>query len=228
MSAFTPEHKAERNKVLTASDACYLYGLGFKGRSLDMVAAEKRGEIEDKWCGSALTAMGNFLEPDVAYNVRQYYGEDFTEQEWVVRGDLGATLDMRSFQRIVEIKTYPGFPSKATKLDLEDGVPDKYFVQLIHQMAASGAEIGAVANLFAGESEEDGEIEMQIWLREWRREDVAPIIDEHIAAVEAFWTDQVSIYSGTKPIEKEWKYGNGANFVSKVVEFKAQKPPIGE
>ncbi len=149
----TAEQRQERTTYLGASDAAAVLGMSRWSSPLQ-VWAEKTGLVVPEDISDRLPVkMGNKLEQVVAELFMEETGKNVHRVNETVFHPkypfIAANLDRRVVgeKAVLEIKTASGW--KAKEWEGEE-IPPEYILQVMHQLAVSGAEVGYIAVLIGG------------------------------------------------------------------------------
>lgn len=174
---------SERVNYLGASEAAAVLGLSRWGTPLS-VWAEKTGQIEpDDISENLAVELGNELEDFVARKFEKKTGKKVERVPETIYHPLypflGANLDRRVVgeNAILEAKTCSAW--KAREWDQEE-MPIEYIVQVMHQLAVSGAEKGYLAVLIGNQD---------FKIKEIFRDDKA--LEDLVRREVSFWCDFV-------------------------------------
>ena len=186
-----------RKKGIQASEAAAIFGLSPYMTAYDLYRL-KRGKATDKdLSDNDRVAYGQAAEP----LIRGIFALDFPQYEItyrqydIYRNDripfIGATLDGELFDTenlrsgILEIKTCLISSATLSQEWQGDRIPDQYYVQIVHQLAATGFDFVKLAALLRYEI--DGEKFSRIIYRHYERADLESDIAYLIAEEEKFW-----------------------------------------
>ncbi|MBQ1847279.1 MAG: YqaJ viral recombinase family protein [Clostridia bacterium] len=186
-----------RKKGIQASEAAAILGKSPYVTAYDLYQL-KRGKIKDKdLSDNDRVAYGQAAEPLIrgifALDYPQY---EITYRQYdIYRNDdrpyIGATLDGELFDTdtlrsgILEIKTCLISSALLSQEWQGDHIPDQYYVQIVHQLAATGFDFVKLAALLRYEI--DGEKFSRIIYRHYERADLAADITYLIGQEEIFW-----------------------------------------
>lgn len=179
----TAEQKQLRAKGIGASESPAILGVDPYRSPLD-VYLRKLGLVED--VETHHTERGTFLEPALREWANARLGVRFVASQSLVHPERphvlatpdGVLADGNRVAAVLELKS-PGPRTWHEWGDAEDGVPDRYVVQVAQQMAVTGAEVAHVAALI------DGDLRLYKIRRD--RELEAFLLD----TVERFWREHV-------------------------------------
>lgn len=160
----TTEQKQLRRKYLGASDAAAALGLS-PYKSPVALAMEKRGEIaEDESIGDSLAVrLGIAMERAIIDAAAEKIGVSVIADEMMIHPNrimacnfdaIGLENDAGKRFLPLEAKYVEHFEQWGPVEAGLDGVPQQYAVQVVHQIAVSGARRGFLAAYFAGRGRE--------------------------------------------------------------------------
>ena len=190
---------AARKNGIQASEAAAIIGKSPYLSAYDLYQL-KRGKVKDKdLSDNDRVAYGQAAEP----HLRALFALDFPQYEItyrqydIYRNDripfIGATLDGELFDTenlrsgILEIKTCLISSATLSQEWQGDHIPDQYYVQIVHQLAATGFDFVMLAALLRYEI--DGEKFSRIIYRHYERADLAADITYLIGQEEIFWNN---------------------------------------
>lgn len=151
----TPEQRAERINYIGASESAAVLGMGSFGMTPLSVWAEKTGMITPKDLSkNTAVQRGNRLEPVIADEFEEKTGWKLeTVPETIYHPKykfIAANLDRRivGTGEVVELK-WAGIQQKDQWAD--GGAPKSYVIQVLHQLAVTGAPRGHLACMMGNE-----------------------------------------------------------------------------
>lgn len=188
---------AERKNGIQASEAAAIISKSPYMTALELYKL-KRGQTEDKdLSDNERVAYGVAAEP----HVRALFALDYPQYEItyrpfdIYRSDefpfIGATLDGELYDTeymrsgILEIKTCLISSAALANEWRGDNIPDQYFVQIVHQLAATGFDFVKLAALLRYEI--DGEKFSRLIYRHYERERLENDINYLIREEAEFW-----------------------------------------
>lgn len=186
-----------RKRGIQASEAAAIIGLSPYMTAYDLYKL-KRGKAPDKdLSDNDRVRYGQAAEEHIrALFALDYPQYEITYRQYdIYRNDripfLGATLDGELFDienlrsGVLEIKTCLVSSAALAQEWQGDRIPDQYYVQILHQLAATGFEFAKLAALLRYEI--DGEKFSRIIYRHYERRDLENDIAYLIAEEEKFW-----------------------------------------
>ncbi len=139
---------AERRMAVGSSDAWYAIKEPLR------LYLQKIGDLPEMEPTDPML-IGTVLQPGIAELYRRKTGAEFSASELFLRSDenpfMTATIDcMRSDGIIVEVKAAMPWTAHDWGDVASQSIPDRYVIQVQHQMAVAGASMAHVAVLIAG------------------------------------------------------------------------------
>ena len=186
-----------RKDGIQASEAAAIFGLSPYMTAYDLYRLKRHGAPEKDLSDNDRVAYGKAAEE----HIRALFALDYPQYEItyrqfdIYRNDripfIGATLDGELFDTlnlrsgVLEIKTCLISSAILSQEWQGDHIPDQYYVQIVHQLAATGFDFVKLAALLRYEI--DGEKFSRIIYRHYERADLAADITYLIGQEEIFW-----------------------------------------
>lgn len=156
----SPEWLSVRQQTIGSSESACLFGMGFKTQF--QLGAEKAGQLEDDFSDDERVLIGAAIEGGIAEAIRAKYSVQLRKvRRYITHATvegMGASLDYEELTEDAgwvpaELKNVDHWIfSREWAEDEEYGYlpPDKYLIQLQHQLACTGKPYGFIYALVGG------------------------------------------------------------------------------